>query len=376
MISGQLHSAREISNQLMQMSEAAPEPVSLLIAQGATGGYHMYSGAFGKAQQHLIRSLALYDLQQHRHLAYQVGDDPGVMYRCFLAWTLWFLGYPDQAMATLREAQKLAQELDIPSLTGGVLYTGMLFFHLSRQPDKVQEYSGQTIRLEDENGRFYWGAAIQIFQGWALSCTGQGSEGIARAAQGIQQLQAIGFNLWHSYKLAVLVEAYMNAGRLGNAYRTVNEALAAAGQFGSHWYDAELYRLKGMLTLQSQASLGQVAGESAESQRAKSKRQKSEKRDPQSLILDSQGEAEACFLKAIAIGRQQQAKSLELRAVMSLVRLRKEQAQHATHSMQHAARNLLTEAHQMLAEIYNWFTEGFDTKDLQEAKALLESLSP
>jgi predicted ATPase len=279
-------------------------------------------------------------------------------------------------MATLREAQKLAQELDIPSLTGGVLYTGMLFFHLSRQPDKVQEYSGQTIRLEDENGRFYWGAAIQIFQGWALSCTGQGSEGIARAAQGIQQLQAIGFNLWHSYKLAVLVEAYMNAGRLGNAYRTVNEALAAAGQFGSHWYDAELYRLKGMLTLQSQASLGQVAGESAESQRAKSKRQKSEKRDPQSLILDSQGEAEACFLKAIAIGRQQQAKSLELRAVMSLVRLRKEQAQHATHSMQHAARNLLTEAHQMLAEIYNWFTEGFDTKDLQEAKALLESLSP
>src|SRR4030095_13379452 len=127
------------------------------------------------------------------------------------------------------------------------------------------------------------------------------------------------------------------------------------------WTEAELYRLKGELTLQQQFK---VQGSTFKDT------------DPQALTPDPQGEAEACFHKAIEIARKQQAKSLELRAVMSLVRLRQQQAmQHGSRTTDHATRPALAEAHQMLAEIYGWFTEGFDTVDLKEAKVLLEELA-
>jgi hypothetical protein len=130
--------------------------------------------------------------------------------------------------------------------------------------------------------------------------------------------------------------------------------------------EAELYRLKGELLLTQEGK----------SQKAKGKRQKSENTDPRPLIPDPEAEAEACFLKAIDIARKQQAKSLELRATMSLARLRQHQAQnHESRTTQHETRSELAKAHHMLSEIYGWFTEGFDTKDLREAKALLEELS-
>jgi hypothetical protein len=138
------------------------------------------------------------------------------------------------------------------------------------------------------------------------------------------------------------------------------EALAVVDRTGERVYEAELYRLKGQLTLQQ----FQVQGS------------KCQVENPQSAFRNPQSEAEACFYKAIEVARKQQAKSLELRAVMSLVRLRQRQAQdHATRSTQHESRTRLDEAHQMLVEVYNWFTEGFDTKDLQEAQEMIESLS-
>jgi predicted ATPase len=155
--------------------------------------------------------------------------------------------------------------------------------------------------------------------------------------------------------LAMLAEAYGKAGQTENGLKAVAEALAAVDRTEERFYEAELYRLKGTLTLQSQISLKQVSDKSQASQN------KSEDTDPRPLVPDPQSEAEACFLKAIEIARRQQAKSLELRAVMSLGRLWQQQGKKA-------------EARKMLAEIYGWFTEGFNTKDLQEAKALLEGL--
>ena len=176
---------------------------------------------------------------------------------------------------------------------------------------------------------------------------GQGEEGIAQTRQGLAVYQATGSELAQPYFLALLAEAYGKGGQAEEGLSVLAEALAAVDNTGEHFYEAELYRLKGTLTLQK----FQVSG---------SKFQVSNTQDP-APSPQAEAEAEACFLKAIEIARKQQAKSLELRTAMSLSRLWQRQGR-------------TKEARKMLSEIYNWFTEGFDTKDLQEARALLDSL--
>jgi predicted ATPase len=193
-----------------------------------------------------------------------------------------------------------------------------------------------------------WGT---ILQGWVLTEQGQGEEGIIQIRQGLADSQAMGAGAFRTYFLALLTEAYGKTGQVEEGLNVLAEALATANTTGERWYEAELYRLKGTLTLQWA------------NQKAKGKKQKAKiETDPRSLNPDPQGEAEAYFLKAIGIAQKQQAKSLELRASTSLARLWRSQGKNA-------------EAHQMLSEIYNWFTEGFETKDLQEAKALMEELT-
>jgi predicted ATPase len=165
---------------------------------------------------------------------------------------------------------------------------------------------------------------------------GQAEEGLAQIRQGLATCQAIGAGLNQSYHLALLAEAYGKAGQTEDGLATLAEALTVVDKTEERFYEAELYRLKGELTL-AQSSV-------------------------QSLASSVQKEAEECFWKAIEIARKQQAKSLELRAVMSLARLWQQQGKKDN-------------ARQMLAEIYGWFTEGFDTKDLQEAKVLLQQLA-
>jgi predicted ATPase len=166
---------------------------------------------------------------------------------------------------------------------------------------------------------------------------------------GLASREATGAKIVEPFYLAHLAEAYGKVGQVEEGLRMLAEALATVDRTGECVYEAELYRLKGELTL-AQSSV-------------------------QSLGSSVQKEAEACFLKAIEIAQKQQAKSLELRAVMSLVRLRQHQAQnHESRDTHHETRLRLAEAYTMLSEIYNWFTEGLDTKDLQEAKALLGEL--
>ena len=167
--------------------------------------------------------------------------------------------------------------------------------------------------------------------------------------------------MYTPYYLALLAEAYGRGGQAGEGLTVVGEALAIVDKNEERWWEAELYRLKGELTL-TQSSVQSLGSSVPTKQKAKSKRQKAKITDPRPPIPDPHAEAEACFLKAIEIACKQQAKSLELRAVMSLGRLWQQQGKKE-------------EARQMLAEIYKWFTEGFDTKDLQEAKALLDELS-
>jgi predicted ATPase len=211
-------------------------------------------------------------------------------------------------------------------------------------------------------------------QGWALveraalsGAREQGEAGLAQLREGLAVLQATEAEVYVPVFLGAVAQGYAQGGQAAEGLKVIAEALAMVEKNEERWLEAELYRIRGMLTLQSRTSLGQVPDKSQASQ------DQSEDTDPRSLTPDPQGEAEACFLQAIAIAQKQHAKSLELRAVMSLVRLRQQQAQdHAIRPTQHATHARLDEARTMLSAIYGWFTEGFDTKDLQEAHALLK----
>ena len=185
-------------------------------------------------------------------------------------------------------------------------------------------------------------------RGWVLSEQGQGEEGILQIHKGLAAFRATGAGIALPFYLALLATAYEKVGQVEEGLSVLAEALAVVDRNGERIYEAELHRLKGELLLQKfQVSSSKLQGPL----------------NPQHLTpsIQTEVEAEACFLKAIEISRQQQAKSLELRATMSLARLWQQQGKQK-------------EAHNMLSEIYNWFTEGFDTRDLQGAKTLIEEL--
>ena len=203
-----------------------------------------------------------------------------------------------------------------------------------------------------------------VLQGWALVMQGKSDEGIALMQTGLKRQQVAGVRIGEvSYQL-LLVDAYSKTGQVESALQALTDAVAAVEQTEERTFEAELYRFQGELTLQqSQTSLEQVSNKRLRQVESKSKQveTKSEDTDLRPLAPDPRGEAEACFLKAIDIARRQQAKSLELRATISLARLWQQQGR------QHAAPA-------MLSEVYSWFSEGFDTPDLREAKTLLEEL--
>jgi predicted ATPase len=210
----------------------------------------------------------------------------------------------------------------------------------------TQERAEAAITLAREHGFLQWLAPGAVLRGWALAEQGQSEEGITQIRQGLATHQAIGAGIFHSYFLALLAEVYGKAGQAEEGLTVLAEALTVVDKTGERFYKAELYRLHGELTLQKWSVVSDPLSVT----------------NPQPLTPNTQEEAEACFLKAIEIARKQSAKSLELRAVMSLARLWQQKGKQK-------------EAHQVLSEIYNWFTEGFDTKDLQEAKALLHDLA-
>jgi predicted ATPase len=260
------------------------------------------------------------------------------------------------------EAITLAQELSHPfSLAFALDFAGAGVSMFLREAPVVHSYAEVLMKLCQEQGFPYWSAWGAVRQGWVLVEQGEVDAGIAKMRQGMDIVQSTGAELSLSYILAQLAEAYGKIGQEEKGLPLLAEALARAEKTGERWYEAELHRLKGELTLQSQASLGQVSGKSKTGQKAKVKGQKAKITSPRPFTPSAQGvvrEAEECFLKAIDIAKRQQAKSLELRAAMSLSRLWQHQGKRKA-------------ARQILVEVYNWFTEGFDTADLKDARALL-----
>ncbi len=345
-VQSKLQTARELGEQSLSLAQRLHDPARLLGAHYALGSALFNLGEFASAREHLEKGTALYGLQKHRSRAVQ---NPGVSCLSFAALVLWSLGYPDQALKRVHEALTLAQELSHPFSLAVALNWAAWFHQYRREAQLTQEWAEAEIALSKEQGFPFWVAFGTVLRGWALAEQGQGAEGVAQLEQGLAAYLATGAEIGRPHFLALLAEAYGKGGQPEKGLAVLAEVLAQADRNEDRYYEAELYRLKGELTLQKEFN---VQGSMLKVE------------NPQSAFHNPQleAEAEAYFLRAIEIAQKQQAKSLELRATTSLARLRQQQGKK-------------DEAHKMLGEIYCWFTEGFDTKDLQEAKALIEELS-
>jgi predicted ATPase len=356
-VRSELQPAQQLAAQMLSLAQSEQDPAFLLAAHNAQKQTLFQLGDLTSARSHLEQGLALYDPQKHHALAGLYGEDPGVSCRTFAAWIMWHLGYPDQALQYARTVKKIAEELAHPFSLAQALSFGAAVHLFRREGKRVQEMAEALTPLCREQGFALWLAGGKLLHGGALTEQGQGEAGIAEMRQGLADWRATGAAICWPCFLGLLAEAHGKVGQPEEGLGVLAEALEASRTSGEVWYDAELYRLKGQLTLQSKpvedkskVSRGQVKG-------------KSEITNPQPLAPGTQAEAEAeaYFLKAIEIARQQSAKSLELRSAVSLSRLWQSQGK-------------ITEARALLSEIYGWFTEGFDTADLQEAKVLLEEL--
>jgi predicted ATPase len=333
-VRAELHIARELGEQLLTLAQQHQEPVYFLGAHFMLGGALTDQGVFAPALVHWEQTFALYDRQQHHALTSLFGADPGVFSLSFASHALWLSGYPQQALSRSRQALKLAQDLSHPfSLALAHCYAAMLH-QFRREPRSVQQQAEAAMALCLEHGFTYYLAWATIMRGWALTAQGTdraNEDAMAQLRQGFADLLATGAGIRETYYRALLAEAEGCGGKGQAGQQLLAEAFAAVQRTAERYWEAELYRLQGDLLAQK-ATRPQPEG------------------------------AEASFLRALEVARSQQAKSLELRAVVSLGRLWQEQGKRA-------------EAGELLAPIYGWFTEGFDTADLQDAKALLEELA-
>jgi predicted ATPase len=325
----ELQTTRELAEQLFSIAQRAQDPELLLEAHRVLGSNMLWLGELATARAHSEQGVALYDPRQHRSHAFRYGHDPGVGCQSFAAISKWMLGYPDQALQSTREALTLAQELTHPFTLAFALAWAATVHQFRRELQAVQERTETLMALSTEQAFPFWLAFGTILRGWTLTAQGAGAEGIAQVHQGLVAYRATGAELHRPYFLGLLAEAYGKVGQIEEELTVLNEALDTVNKTEERNWEAELHRRKGELLLMQQG---------------------------QKVV-----EAEECFLKALDTARRQQAKSLELRAAMSLSRLWQQQGKQE-------------ETRQMLSDIYGWFTEGFDTVDLQEAKALLEEL--
>jgi TOMM system kinase/cyclase fusion protein len=324
-----LTKAREVAARFLLLADQRPDALLLMAAHWVTGHNLDHVGEPVTGLQHLEQAHARYDPQQHLTHVTLFGVDVGVFALSYMSHVLWSLGYPEQAVQRSREALTLAQEMHHPfSIALAHAYAAML--HQFRQePHAASEHAEITLALCTEYGFAYYLAWATIMQGWVLSHQGQ-QEGIARMHQGLTTLQATGGGLRLPYYLTLLAEAYGHRGEAEKGLSLLTEAFAGMQKTEERRWEAELHWLKGNLLLAHPTA------------------------DPTP--------AEACLHQALEVARRQHAKSLELRAATCLARLWQSQGKGK-------------EAYDLLAPVYNWFTEGFDTADLQDARLLLDELA-
>ncbi|MGZ6241990.1 MAG: AAA family ATPase, partial [Candidatus Binataceae bacterium] len=323
---GELQTARELGEQLLRLAQSAGDAGLLVEAHYSLAVPLHFLGEFVSAREHLEQTIVLYDPRQHRDHAVRYGLDPGVAARSLVAWLLWELGYPDRALEQTRAALSLARELSHPFTLAYALVLSSTILLWRRDSRAVIELTDDLIPLCREQGFSSLLTSGTLVRDVALIAQGKEEE-IAIKPWEPAWLRVTGSQSYVTGHLARSVEAHVKTGHSDAGMRLLGEALARVECTDERYCEAELHRLTGEL-------LG---------------------------TRERDAEAEQSFRTAIRIAHGQSAKSFQLRATMSLARLLAKQVRR-------------DEAHTMLAAIYNWFTEGFDTADLKDAKALLDEL--
>jgi predicted ATPase len=320
---------RELATRFLELAKKQGATVPIMIGHRLMGTTLTATGDIAKARAHHDQGIALYDPAKHRPLVTRFGQDAGVTGLSFRSLTLWFLGYPEAALADTDHALKIAREIGQAATLMFALAITNFTRIFCRSCGAASERIDELIALADEKGASQRKAEGVIQKGCVLALIGEAPGAVQMITSGATAWQATGARVWVPLYLSYLAMAYAEVGQINDARRCIGEAMTAMEATKERWYEAEVYRMAGEIALKS----------------------------PERAT-----KAEAYFGQALVIARAQQAKSWELRAALSMARLLSAQGEP-------------DKATDLLAPVYGWFTEGFDTSDLKEAKALLDTLA-
>jgi len=279
---------------------------------------------------HYDQALALFDPAAHRSLATRFGQDIGVMTLSFRSWARWLLGYPEAALADTSNALKDARGIGQAATLMFALLNGSFTHMLCGDYAAANVEADELATLADEKGALLWKAFAMSMQGCLLAPTGKASDAVHMITSGVTALRLTGARMWMPLYLPNLARAHAELDQFHDAWRCIGEAMTAVESTRERWCESEVHRIAGEIALMSPEPDAAKAG--------------------------------AYFERALAVARQQRAKSWELRAAISMARLWRDQGKPQ-------------QARELLAPVYGWFTEGFDTLDLRQAKALLAELT-
>jgi predicted ATPase len=320
----------ELAAQFLALAEKQGATVPLMIAHRLMGSSLFSTGDFAESRPHYDQAIALYDPAEHRPLATRFGQDVGVATLSYRSWTLWLLGYPDAALADSDQAISNAREIGQAATLMYALSNASFAYFECGNYAKATAVVDELASLGDEKGSMYWKARPMLYQGSLLAVTGKASDAVLVTTSAVTAMRRTGATLRLPIHLGHLARAHADLGHFDDAWRCIDEAMTAVETAKQKWCEAEVNRTAGEIALKS----------------------------PQPDAT----KAEAYFERALAVARAQQAKSWELRAATSVARLWRDQGKRQ-------------QARELLAPIYSWFTEGFDTLDLREAKVLLDESS-
>jgi predicted ATPase len=325
---GEFGVAQRLDEDLLRLSRQRNDPGGLVLGHFSSGLNLMFTGRFAASRLHLGEVLARYDPVSHRSVLQQAAVHPHVTAQAFLGIVLLCLGFPDQALARSSAAIAEARKLAHPSSLASALSLGPILLSLVGDDAVLGEWADELVTVTTEQGFPHWRAVGTIYCGWVKVKKGDVAEGMSLLRSGSAAFRATGAETWTPYHIALLAAACGIAGQVEEAVTMLDRALQVVERTGECWLAAELNRHKGQL-------------------------------------LRGQGHSEAAeelYCKALSIAQEQEAKFWVLRAAASLARLHRDQGRRA-------------EAHDLLAPIYGWFTEGFGTPDLKDAKVLLDALA-
>jgi predicted ATPase len=321
--------ARKLAAQFLTLAEKQGASGPLMIGDRVMGISLLSAGEMTQARAHLDRAMAIYDPTKHRQLATRFGQDNRVSVLSYRSWALWFLGHPQAAVADSDRALKDAREIGQAATLMYALTHASLTHTFCGNYAIAKAITDELVALASEKGTVFWKAQGMLLQGQLSALTGKASSAIETGSAGMAAYRSTGSSVWVSLHLASLARAYADLGKFDDARRSIREATSAIETTMERWWEAEVHRTAGEIALRAP-----------------------EPDTPR---------AQAYFERSLAVARAQHAKSWELRAAMSMARLWRDQGKPQ-------------QARKLLAPVYGWFTEGFDTLDLKEAKALLGQL--